>query len=274
MDKGRVKNFIIILLVVVNLFFAAIVLMDKLEAESVRRSAHENLAAVLESSGITLRDTSLLDLEAYAPIHLRRDMDAELSMMRAVLGNDVYRVDKGGNNYFYSGSQGQAQLSGTGEFEILPASGYGEIKSGDLIGTAMDYIKKLGLSSDRATAESGIDGEANIVTLTCTWDKAPVFNCRIKFTFSQSEILLIEGRRTLDMPVTDKDYGTIDAFTALMRFLDALSESDQTCNEIFGLESGYMLNISVSGDGSLIPYWKILTDTGEYTIDGITGRVD
>lgn len=276
MDKGKVKNFIIALLAAVNLFFLAAVILDGAEAEAVRQQARQETVAILQKAGISLRDERLLDTEPVSQLNLRRDLDKELSMVKSVLGRDASVVDRGGNIYVYASSEGEAKFSGTGEFSISHSKGstsLTRVKDGDHVETAVSYLRKMGLSADAQSAVVGHDDDLYTVILTCRWNDVDVLVCRIKFTFSQTSIKMVEGRRTLDVVSGEDGQDALDAPTALMRFLDLKYESGLVCSEIRALEPAYMLDDSVSGAVTLIPCWRIVTDVGEHMINGMTGKV-
>ena len=44
------------------------------------------------------------------------------------------------------------------------------------------------------------------------------------------------------------------------------------CSELRGLELCYAFSASASGEGSLTPIWRVVTDTGEFYINAVTGR--
>ena len=60
--------------------------------------------------------------------------------------------------------------------------------------------------------------------------------------------------------------------TALMRFLELTREKGHICSELRGLELCYAFSASASGEGSLTPTWLVVTDTGEFYINALTGR--
>ena len=274
MDKSKTKNFIIVVLIIVNVFLLAGVALDRAEALSVRREAEKNMLTILDEAGIAIADGILSNRAQMDARHLVRDMDKELSMMKSALGNDVEGSHQGGNIWFYNGPKGQAQLSGTGELEILPWAGTISTSGNDLAGIAVDYLKKLGIDSNPDTAEISSSEGIDTVTLTCNWEGVPVFNSKISFTFSNGSVILIIGFRPLDTNVSDSGNPALDVNTILMRFLDMIYTDGIVCSEIISLKQGYVFNVSVSGDGDLTPYWHIVTDSGEYSVNGLTGIVE
>lgn len=274
MDKGQVKNFIIVLLLVVNLFFLFTVLIDKVEAGQVRSEAAQHLIAVLGNNGISLSDADMLNTEQLNQQSFKRDMSAEKRMVSAVLGRNIALVDQGGSLFYYESENGQATFSGTGKFDIRPAHN-DILVDDDPIVTALEYLKKMGLSSSREYAETELGEGLNVVTLLCTLDGSPVFNCSVKFTFSEQSLLLISGTRPLDALTSENSRNTLDLNTILMRFLEMTHESGQVFSEIEVLQAGYsMASTSVSGDCTMTPVWRIVTNVGTYDINGITGKVE
>jgi hypothetical protein len=53
-----------------------------------------------------------------------------------------------------------------------------------------------------------------------------------------------------------------------MRFLNIVSDSGHVLSELKDAELCYIQNASVSGSGTLTPVWRLVTDAGEFYING------
>ena len=273
MDKAKVKNYILLVLVLVNAFLLAIVATNARQAARAASQRKQALSAVLTQNGITLSSDVRPAQDIPPQITLRRDTAREKEMVAAVLG-DADVTDLGGNVYYYKAkSGGEAKFRGTGEFTILFSEN--QIARGsDAAQTAKDTLAKLGLTCSTTTAVDGSDGSEE-VTLCCTREDTPVYNARVTFYFTAQYLRLITGTRPFDTQLSSAvPDNCADGVTALMDFLQSLHSSGNTCAEIRGLDIGYFSASSVSGDCTLSPVWCIRTDTGSYYIDAETGKAE
>lgn len=272
MDNAKIKNYIILVLALVNIFLLAIVLTNARQARRAAADRQQALETVLADNGIRLsKDTDLSD--AVLPeLTLRRDAARESKMVTALLG-DCDFSDLGGNVYSYKGKNGgEAKFRGTGEFTILLDAN--AVKRGtDVAATARSVLKKLGLRYSGETPEvSSSDGDAT-VTLSCAWEDMPVYNARVTFYFTASSLALISGTRPFDTQTASAAPGSCpDGITVLMNFLQSVRSTGDLCTEIRGLDMGYFVFPSVSGDCTLQPVWCVRTDSHAYYIDAKTGK--
>lgn len=270
MNTAKIKNFIIILLAVANVFLIGITVADKIESSSVRREAEELIVDILAERGIVLAGGVEAGADTLHSFAMKRDFNAEEKIVRALFGR-ADSEDLGGNIIYYRGETGQATFRGTGEFDISFEAG-AVTAEGDIVKTAKRVLKKLGLTPDRLVASESQGDEYTLLTLSYLYEDKAVYNSRVAFTFNDGNLLLISGRRILDTPSIQADEAPIDSITALMRFLDMVNKEGFVCSEIRALDAGYITNVSSVGGISLVPVWRIETDTGEYFINGLTGK--
>lgn len=271
MDNAKIKNVIIIILLLVNVFLLAIVLMDISEAGAADKQAMLSVISILDQNGISLEEGVDISAETPSSYILRRDLDEEKKLVKKLLGR-TYIEDMGGNIYYYQSEIGQASFRGTGEFDFLLNTG--EIPMGsDPVRTAKKILGKLGMASSNSNdivEISEINGSTNVV-LTCSWNGSYIFDNEVSFLFSNDSLMLISGRRVFDSLSTIGD-ASLDAPTILMRFLDMVKTDGYVSSVIRGLTPGYVMNVSSSSISELMPVWRIETDSGEYFIDGLTGE--
>ena len=98
METGKIKNFILIVLILTNLFLLGIFAVDKNTEREVERSAYAQLRTVYEQAGISLPEGLEIMQKAPAGVGLRRDLAAEKEMAEAVLGSCTV-TEEGGNIY-------------------------------------------------------------------------------------------------------------------------------------------------------------------------------
>jgi len=271
MDTSKIKNLILIILLLVNGVFLAILLSDAAESRRVKQQTADSVTAVLAENGIAL--TAAADLTADSPpqITLERDLEREKKAIEGLLGPTTVE-SRGGNTYAYYGEKGQALLRGTGEFELLLNAG--EVDAGRSVEqTARSVLRKLGMEPTPEALTVQRD-ESDLVTVTacCAREDCRVFNARVSLLFSQDSLILILGQRLFDAESARSAQTGLDVPTVLLRFLELARREGYVCSEIQALEPGYLVSAQLSGAGSLRPVWRIQTDTGEYFLSGLTGN--
>ncbi|MEG1632418.1 MAG: hypothetical protein RR314_00045 [Oscillospiraceae bacterium] len=272
MDSSKIKNFIIVVLVIVNILLLAVVGVDGARARAAERRAMDGVSDIFAAQGIAL-SPNLKTKNTNLPVRsVSRAADGEQRRVASLLG-DVTVQDQGGSILFYSGEKGQAVFRGTGGFEILMNDG--AIPTGrDAENTARAFLKKLGVSavSGHGSAISDVEDGSGTVVLRCRSGKTEVVGCKVTFTFTNGSLLLVIGSRPLEVVSTDRSGEALDVPTVLLRFLNIVSEGGHICSELRNLEPCYMQSTSASGTGFLTPVWRVTTDAGEFYINGLTGK--
>lgn len=270
MDKGKLKNIIIIILAVVNCFFAALVIVDAAESASYEKAAYSSLLQALENSGIKVSEETLQNTKPVPLCTFSRDLNREQRQVSSVIGASN-ASDQGGNIYMYYGKNGQACFRGTGEFEILMEND--SVKTGsDPLPTAEDFMKKQGAELSAGSAKLKSDNGTIKVTALCSFKGRAIVNCAVDMTFSSKSLLLASGIKPLTDVKEDKSTQVIDTATTVMRLLDLLKNKGYACSEITGISHLYKMDVSAAGEGTLTPIWLFATDIGDFYINGVTGK--
>ena len=264
MDKAKVKNLIILILLLANGFLLFLVLADRQETREGEAAAWRELTTVFEQNGIRVVEDDVRDARVLPVLTLQRDLREEQKAVERLLGNaDVQ--DRGGNIYDYDAKKGIATFRGSGDFEIWLEEG--AVRTGsDPVGTAVDVLQKLGIDCDADSAVlRELPGGWEVV-LTARLDGDDVYNARALFTFSSANLLSVSGVRLPGGAATRGETG-MEPATLLMHFLRAVLEGGYVCSEVTGLTCGYF--ISAPG---LVPVWYVETDAGDYYLNALTGR--
>lgn len=271
MDKSKVKNFILLLLALVNAFLLYIVVSNAQEARRAQEFREETLRTVLAERGVALGAAVEFPESVPPLLTLLRDTAAEEKGLRGLIGGSTPQ-DRGGNVFFYDGADGQAKTRGTGEVEILLYAG---ARGKDPLSTAKSAMRKLGLGYSEHDAAMSEDGQNTVVTLGCAYDGTPIHNAKINFYFNGGNLQLITGSKPLDERYavqSAEDYP--DGVTVLMSFLEYIAQSGKVCTEIRDLRIVYYMYSAVSGSCTLRPVWRIGTDAGTYFFDAETVRAE
>lgn len=270
MEASKIKNFMICILVFVNLFLAGLLASDWIEARHTQQAMNEAINSILSDRGITMAPDILPDNSGVKGYIVSRDIDREREMVSSILGN-VQVEDMGGNIMFYSGENGQAKFWGTGYFEMLLQDLPVPVEQ-DNVATAQSLLRKMGMAGALDQSASVMSGNSyTLVVMNVVYGDSQVINCKIQFTFAADFPLFIEGTRMLDEQQVDHTVNVLDAPTLLTRFLAVMDSSGYVCSEIRDIRTALQLVFDDTGR-RLIPVWEIETNTKTFYLNVSTGE--
>lgn len=265
MSISRIKNIVIVVLLLVDVVFLALIVSDRMDSIKENNKTKERLVKVMADNGITLKKSDIPDDVELTEYIIGRDMQQEQDIAKAVIG-DCRREDQGGNIFVYVSDLGTASFRASGEFEITLNENsnieYSKIKAESL-------LKDMGIKVGEVQK---YEDDSNIMLVfPCKLNEKQIFGCNVQLKYENGYLISVSGK----MPTSEPEYRTSNQFltvaTALMKFIQNMSADGHVCSSINFIESGYMMFVSVSGERSLTPVWHISTDSGSYYVNGISG---
>ena len=115
MEWPKLKNIIILILLLLNGFLLVLVGMRYTESVQYERAALEQTLKVLEGQGIQADGAALAPAGELAPLTAERDLERELQLAQALLGQDTQAENRGGGLYLYRGGGGELSVRAGGE---------------------------------------------------------------------------------------------------------------------------------------------------------------
>ncbi len=272
MEWPKLKNIIILILLLANLFMVSIVLIQERDAARYQKQALDNAVSVLENNGIQVDRERIPDEMELDVLTVERDLETEKTLAEVLLGAcDVSEL--GGGRYAYESSLGSAEFRSNGNFSVTFLTGTRSVQK---IGGEEEHAAAL-LKEAALTAELDSREEVeNRVVLTYhqTWQNTPIHSCTITLEYENGSLQSISGLRLMGTPQSGNDMSElISAPTALMRILNGINDLGDICNEITTMEPGYLMT-SATETIRLIPVWRVTTDTGVYSLNALTGVLE
>ena len=266
MERYRLKNIIILILVLVNGFLLVSLLMRSASSRSARAAAEEQLVALLAADGVTL-DPDIISYELPSPGYsMARDPEAERRVASMLLGNPLASSDQGGGITTYTGGRGAAMFRANGEFEVS-----GTLAAEDAVEACRSFCRSFGYTEPVFRLDDSGSGEG---TAVCLCDDLPVFNCTVTFTIAEGTLTAVSGELLSELlealPETEEP---LSASAALTTFQRVRRESAAVVSSITEMELCYELQNSSAASAVLQPCWRIATNTGNYYVNCITGAV-
>lgn len=269
MEWRKVKNLILVILLLVNAFLLVLLAERRNDAAQYDRDALDQALEVLASNGIRADAGGLTPADGLSPFTADRDVEREEELAAALLGEPVRGENRGGGLYLYRGAAGEVSFRPGGE---LTASLQDAPRwhAGDAAGHAAALLDEIGLDGELTSLSPSGTGET--VQFRQLWEGAPLFSCSLAFTYREGRLESISGTVLLTGPAAGESGGTLTLPTALLRFLDYVKDSGDVCSSILSMEAGYRSSQSFSST-ALTPVWLISSDTADYYLDASTGAI-
>lgn len=266
----RVKNIMIIILLLINGFLLVLVGSRRSESQRYERSALNGSIQVLAYNGIELRESAISARGGQAGGTTERDLRMENKIASILLGEEVEGTDRGGGLVTYATGRGQISIRAGGELTSrLEDQPYWY--TSDPENHAASLMERLGVESRLAEAEL-LDGSGTVVYQQML-DGVPLFSCRLCFVYEGGRLAQLSGNLLAVDSFHEEDVELLSLPTVLMRFLDDVLSSGDVCSAILAVEPGYRMTQSFTNTIRLQPVWYISTNTADYYVDGITGEL-
>ena len=271
MERSKLKNIIILILLLVNAFLLLLVGGQLVQEHRAQRTALTNAGLILEQNGIAVSEEALAQMGS-ASLTARsaaRDTQFEATLATALLGEDAACTNQSGGLYVYTGKAGSVLFRAGCEFSAefdrpIPTDG-------ERADHAAALLRTLKLSAEEVsradTASGGVD-----ISFLQTVEGVPVYTCSLVFRYAPEGLTAIEGT-LLPAAVSAAGEAALDGATALIRFLSGILDSGDVCSSVTAIRPGYRMAYSFSGSISLSPVWLVSTDASDYYLDGITGQL-
>lgn len=267
MEWSKMKNMILMILVVTNLILLAFVLHRQYQTNRMQEQARSQAILFLAERGVQVEEDVVPARISLQPQTAQRDLEQEGAAAARLLGEGIEVEARGAEVYRYSNDKGSIQFHSDGSF--LANFTAGAFPVGE--DPEADCLKVLELI--------GFDGELvealNQELVFCqTWEGVPLFNSQVSLLYADGALVaMTNGRRLTGQPVQDTFRSTVSVSTALVSFLNGMNALGDVCSRIDSITEGYVTAVPLSGPMTLTPVWRIITDTGSYQMDLETGEL-
>ena len=269
MEWHRAKNVIIVILLLINGLLLVLVGARRGEARRYEQSALEGAIQVLAENGISMEESAVKGRTGLSAGELERSIELEQAAASALLGESVEGANRGGGLYIYTGEGGQISFRSGGDLSTA-LKDHSRWAAEDPVSHAYSLLAELGLEG-YVVSEHISDGSGTVICQQ-TMDGVPLFSCRLTFSYESRKLTGISGTVFVS-EVPEGESGSITLSTALMHVLEEVLTSGTVCSEILSVEPGWLPEQSFNDRVNLVPVWYVSTNTADYYVDGITGKV-
>lgn len=273
MEWRKLKNLIILILLMVNGFLLILVAARRGEALLYERSALEGAVQVLEGGGIHVELSELADADGLTLLNVERDLEREFLMAQALLGAESVRQDnRGGGLYLYQNGNGELSVRASGELSAEMADGPNSLADGGPERHATQLLKKMGIDAEQVGADE--EGEWTRVRFRQLWNGVPLFSCEVEVVYYYNLLYSVQGTLLATQAGTAEAGQAMTLPTALLRFWEGVTATGDVCSSIQSMRTGYRGTVqALSGGVRLTPVWLVSTDTAQYYLDCVTGAL-
>lgn len=271
MEWPKLKNIIILILLLVNGFLLVLVVGRELQVARYERSALTQASQILAQNGISVEEDLLYEAarSSLIPLTVQRDLQAEMDIAQVLLGSQAVRTDQGGGLYGYDSDRGSALFRSNGDLSVsltdCPLDGQ------DPSDHAAGLLEQMGLEG--AALDLRTDGDQTAVTFHQLLNGVPVYTCRLTFTYDSDSLLSISGTIMTGTVTPVSGASSLDLPTALISFLRGVLDRGDVCSAIHDLQLGYRSSQTFGSDIQLAPTWLISTNISSYYLDAATGAL-
>lgn len=265
MDRYRLKNIIIIILLLVNGFLLGVLVTRQTSQRISHRQTAEQLVGLFAADGMNLNVDDIPVKAAPAGQSLTRDLELERAAAAFFLGQNPLRTDQGGEIYSYTGTNGGvAQFRAGGSFDIACA-----LSGADGAELIRDFCREFSYGEPSFALDDDGSGTATAVSIH---GGLPVFNCTVTFTLDQGMLLAVSGTLLPEKGTeTSQSQEPLSAVAALTAFQKMRREQQVVVSAVAEVSPCYELQSTTSSVTALVPAWCISTDTANYYVNCITG---
>ncbi|MET0016170.1 hypothetical protein [Oscillibacter sp.] len=263
METYRLKNIIILTLVLVNAFLLGTLGMRQAQQVASQSQATEELVKLFAGEGVTLSESAVSFDPPPAALTLARDTAAERALAATFLGNELTAADEGGGILTYTSNLGRAVFRASGAFEITGELG----RNPSALGQQFCRNHGCELPDEWFNASGG-----GTVTVRQLCQGYPVEDCSVTFLAENNVLHSVYGTFLPSNSTISQSENLITASTALTAFLEARRTSGAVVSAVTGIYRCYEFQNTASAL-TLTPTWRVVTDTVDYYVNCSTSAV-
>lgn len=271
MSASRIKNLILLILLLAVCFLLLAVVPGKLSAQRAEHSIHEQLETLFASYGVTLDPEILGRSETLYTIELSEP--DEQAAAEALLGSEA-QADAASTRYEsrYTAPDGSVSFSRSGQLDAaLESQMSGRSPEADL------KRRLRGMGCTVWQKQPGVRTEDGAYSLTVTQSLLgmPVFGAELTFTYRSGLLTQVSGLFYPDNGTISRisEQSCISCADALTQILASRDETGWVGSRIVSVRQGYQYAETATAALRFVPVWRIETDTATFYVNGITREV-
>lgn len=272
MQTSKIKDVFILALILVNIFLLLLVIPQRQETTRVYNETGQSLRQLFSEKGI---DLDWEQVPEYVELRSRvpgQDQDEPLrAAASALLGEGALEEDSGTTSTRFQSEKGSAEFHKSGEFVVSFAEG--QPAGSDLIKSAEETLTAMGYECGQLELERVSAGKFTVSGLQYV-SGTPVYTSWVLLEYDNNSLKSMTGQWYAGYESAAAGEACVSASTALVSFLSSQVKLGWICTTVDSMTQGYVEEDSPTfGGATLVPVWRIETDTGAFTVNGLTKTV-
>jgi len=256
MQWNKAKNLILVLLIIVNVFFIALLGYRYFDESRQAENTQQNFVSALEKLNVFLDENIVItEKRSVYELYLSRHAQTEKDFASAFIG-DTEAQNQGGNIYYYFSKDNFATFRTGGNFTITVNDGRDITK---LI--AENIIGEYDVLSNH-------NGVLHIYQLK---DGIKIFNSSMRVATGNN--VEISGKWAMGEEYRTSEEKSKDYMTCLLSLAKSVYKED-TEIVVLKVTQGYIMKAAASGSVRLVPVWEITTQNGIYYVNSISCEIE
>lgn len=267
MESSRLKNIIILILLLANLFLLVSLSGRKMAQSTAQHQAAQQLTDLFASAGVTL-DSDIISTSSAPPtLSLTRNDEEDRDVAAFFLGDALIQSDNSGGSHAYDSSfgTGSGVFRSNGSFDLVISTAPQE--------NPEELCSNFCRRFDYQITSSALEDGSGTITAMQEYNGYPVSDCTITFYIEQGSLQTVSGTHLPKSYTEVSGDEPLSASAALTRFLEARRESGAVFSAVTDMYPCYDLQSTASAPMTLVPAWCIVTDTVNYYVNCSTGAV-
>lgn len=269
MSRSKLKNLIILILLLVNGFLLALVVPTRLSDLRQQQQARQALSEIYRQADVGLDAADIPETKLLYAMDQPLSLDP-LAAAEVLLGRQLLTTDTQ-TGIHVSSPLGQADFSFDGR---MSADLTDQTVHADPEAYTRQLLGKLSLSPQALTRSTPYPG-AETYTATFAVSGMPLFSHDLTFRYLNGRLAAVSGiLPSTARPVRSGTEPCVSAEDALVTFLSRRLDMGWMGNRIHSVVQGCNAHFDTAQNLlHLQPVWKISTDAGDYLVDGLTCSV-
>ena len=191
MEVSKLKNIVIVILVLLNLFLLVLSGGRRVQDARNREDARTAAVEVIRNGGVALDEAIVPTQMNLEPLSAERDLKEELLQARTLLGGEVNVQAKGGEVYRYANDAGWLQVHSTGQYSAMLVAESAMGESEQVESRAMALLARMGIQS--RVVECRVTGGQQLIVLCQTLDGVLLPDCQVTVTYTAEGGVSVTG---------------------------------------------------------------------------------
>ncbi len=274
MPVSKLKNLVILILLLANLSMILLVAPSRREAKEEKTALWDSLCTLYEEAGVELPSEAVTDTVSLYLLELKENPQADLQTATALLGQQLL-VQDDSTRYLssYQSPRGTCSISSNGTFQAQLTEGR---ERGDLLKASKKTLRSMGFSWATLTEPQRVRAGVYEVQAVQSVLGVPVFSGGLTLTYANHRLTELSGVFFTGTGALTRvsDRACLSAGDALVAFLSARYELGWVGSAVHSMEQGYVrAETATAAAVRLAPAWMLETDTGNFLVNGMTGEV-